>query len=436
MHALLVTYGTVGDLNPFIGLGTRLRERGHDVTLILSANLKPLADGHGLKVVPYGQEEHFQEVFADPSFWSNRQGFNILGKSLCDCMAAQYQAITDQSDLHDAVLLAHPLALGARIAHDKLGLPLVTVLLSPANILSAEKIPVVLGWPPGLNSLPLAFKRLLVWAGARMADRALGLSRVNAFRTVLGLDPLTQSLTRWWLSQQLVVGLFPDWFGMPQPDWPREIHLTSFPRSDPASDVSAEVRYFLAEGEPPILFTPGSRVSHGRAFFKAAVKACELMDRRGVLVTESRDQIPARLPSQVRHFDYVPFAEVLKHHAAIVHHGGIGTLAQAMAAGIPQLIVPMSFDQPDNAQRARQLGVGEWLSPSSLSARNLARKLGYLLNSDKIGRRCASVAQRLAGVDSMPAVCRLIERFEQDLSKDQGGPRISNRGPRSAVLSH
>jgi UDP:flavonoid glycosyltransferase YjiC (YdhE family) len=67
------------------------------------------------------------------------------------------------------------------------------------------------------------------------------------------------------------------------------------------------------------------------------------------------------LPNGVRHFDYVPLSKVLPRSTALIHHGGIGTMSQAIAAGIPQLIIPTSHDQPDNAVRVRRLGIGEFL---------------------------------------------------------------------------
>ena len=78
-----------------------------------------------------------------------------------------------------------------------------------------------------------------------------------------------------------------------------------------------------------------------------------------MFLTQYPEQLPARLPNGVRHFNYIPFSTVLPRAAAFVHHGGIGTTAQALAAGVPQLVVPLAHDQPDNAVRIRHLGVGD-----------------------------------------------------------------------------
>ena len=188
-------------------------------------------------------------------------------------------------------------------------------------------------------------------------------------------------LRDWWLSPQLVIGLFPDWFAPPQPDWPPQTLLSGFPLYDgaQATALPAAVTDFLRAGSPPIVFTPGSAMRHGKSFFRTAVDVCQLLERRGILLTQYREQLPAALPESVRCFGFLPMGQLLPHCAAIVHHGGIGTTAQGLAAGMPQLIMPMAFDQPDNAARAVRLGVARSIAPRAFRPRAAARLLAELL---------------------------------------------------------
>jgi UDP:flavonoid glycosyltransferase YjiC (YdhE family) len=133
-------------------------------------------------------------------------------------------------------------------------------------------------------------------------------------------------------------------------------------------------------------------MAHGRDFFHAALGACLAIKRRALFVTRYPDQLPAELPPTIRHFGYLPFSDVLPRCAAIVHHGGIGTTSQAFAAGIPQLIMPLAHDQPDNAQRVRKLGVGTFLWPDAFTAGNIARELERL---PALQSRCAGIALRV-----------------------------------------
>jgi rhamnosyltransferase subunit B len=136
---------------------------------------------------------------------------------------------------------------------------------------------------------------------------------------------------------------------------------------------------------------------------------CESTGRRGLLLTQFREQLPARLPAGVLHFDYLPFSTVLPRTAALVHHGGIGTTAQAISAGIPQLVVPFAHDQPDNAVRVQGLGVGDYLLPRAYTTKRVVQKLDYLMNRT-VKDTCRRFAS-LIGRDALQAAASLVEEL-------------------------
>jgi UDP:flavonoid glycosyltransferase YjiC (YdhE family) len=115
------------------------------------------------------------------------------------------------------------------------------------------------------------------------------------------------------------------------------------------------------------------------------------------------------LPAGVRHFEYVPFSELLPHAAALVHHGGIGTTSQALAAGVPQLITPFAFDQHDNAARLHRLGVGDSLEPKRFTASTAAEKLRSLLDARDVTSRCREVATKIEPGRGLEKACDVIE---------------------------
>ncbi len=92
------------------------------------------------------------------------------------------------------------------------------------------------------------------------------------------------------------------------------------------------------------MFTAGSAMTQGADFFRVSAEVCRRSHWSGILLTQFPEQLPATLPEGVCHFDYVPFSQVLPRAAAFVHHGGIGTVAQALAAGVRQLVVPLAHD--------------------------------------------------------------------------------------------
>ena len=117
----------------------------------------------------------------------------------------------------------------------------------------------------------------------------------------------------------------------------------------------------------------------------------------------------AFLPDGIRHFEYVPFSQVFPRAAAVVHHGGIGTTAQALAAAVPQLIMHMAHDQPDNAAHVMRLGVGRPISPKAFRAPTVAKLLDELIHSPEVAKRCRSVAALFDGADPLGETCRTIE---------------------------
>ena len=293
------------------------------------------------------------------------------------------------------LLVAHPLAFGARIVHEAVGLPLVTLHLQPTGFVSEHETAVPHVWLRSIDRWPPLVKRLLVAAGDRLSDHALA-PPVNDLRAEFGLPPVRNIVREWWHSPRRVIGLFPDWYAAVQPDWPSQTRLTGFPLYDAgdATPLPRELETWLDAGAPPAVFVAGTANRQAARFFQAGADACRRLGRRGLLLSRFTGQIPDPLPPGVRHAEYAPFGSLLPRAAAIVHHGGIGTAAQALRAGCPQLVMPMAFDQPDNAVRLERLGVGRYLRPSRFTGLAAARELDALLGSDDTARACRAVAGR------------------------------------------
>ena len=172
-----------------------------------------------------------------------------------------------------------------------------------------------------------------------------------------------------------------------------------------------ELETFLSAGSAPIIFTAGTAMKHANQFFLDCIEACQLLGQRGILLTQHPEQLPAELPQGIQHFAYLPFSKVLPRALALVHHGGIGTTAQAIAAGIPQVIRPMAHDQPDTAARVEKLGIGASLSPKKFNAASLAEKLNTLITSQAVLDRCKFYAERINPDQSLNDTCTIIEDF-------------------------
>ena len=401
-------------MHPFVAIALGLRDRGHLVSLATNPYFAPLLDRLGLPLLPIGTPEQFDEATAHPALWRPFRAFGVLATIIRYSTPMLYEIVKEEAAKGDIAVVAHPLAFGARVAHETLGVPLVTLHLAPSSIWSLRKPPVPSRWIGSIDAWPRPARRLILGLGDRLADRVLAPS-LNRFRADVGLAPARHVASRWWHSPQCAIGLFPNWFAAPQPDWPSQLSLTGFPLYDEqgVSQVPPDLEDFLAEaeaaGDLPIVFAPGSSNRQATRFFAAAAGACQRLGRRGVLLTRYDGQLPSRLPREVRHVKYAPFSAVFPRAAAVVHHGGIGTAAQALAAGRPQLVMPMTFDQPDNAERLVTLGVARTLAPPSFSGTNVARQLSALLEDDAVGRRCTEIARRFDSDETIPRTCDLIE---------------------------
>jgi len=259
-----------------------------------------------------------------------------------------------------------------------------------------------------------ALFRLIDWVAIdRLLQRPL-----NDFRSTLGLPPVARLLRRWIHSPACVIGFFPDWFAPPQADWPPNVHLVGFPLWDGGADgastesrLSSEARDFLDAGEPPVIVTPGSAAATMQDYFVESIAAIRGLGLRGMLITNFPAQLPASLPPGFEAFGYTPFSEVLPRAALLVYHGGIGTLAQAVKAGVPQLVVPSAHDQFDNGWRIARLGLGRSLPRTRYRARRAAAEIGAILSDRAVARRARDMSGRVDSADALRQACELIERL-------------------------
>jgi rhamnosyltransferase subunit B len=417
VRVMLIPIGSTGDVYPLVGLGVALRERGNEVEVIANSYFRPAIERAGLPFVELGTDEDMRRGLEDPDLWDRRKGFLVLGRTILPLMRPLYEIIARRYVPGETVVVASSLALSARLAQEKLGAPLVTVHLQPTAFRSAYETPALLPWVFSHHRLRLPWKRFLDWLIDVLLLDPVFAGEINALRGELGLPPVRRALFQWWHSPQRVLGLFPEWFAPPQPDWPPQARLTGFPLYDDQQEMPGDGADFLDGGPPPIVFTPGSAMRHAKAFFAESVAACGLLGRRGLLLTRFREQAPDHLPATVRHFDYLPFSRVLPRAAGLVSHGGIGTVAQALAAGVPQLVMPMAFDQFPNAARLESLGVARSLRPKAYRAPAVARALGDLLSSPEVAKQCKAIAARFQGGNPLEVACLAIDELAQETAR-------------------
>ena len=331
---------------PFLAVAERLRARGHNCIIASNAGYAPLvqATGFPFAVIWQRSQQSLDDVIRhDPV----RAWDAVREQMLLPAIEPTLQFITEFTRREPSMVLASWSAFGAGRARAQLGVKLATAWLSP---------------------YPLTAHR--GEAGPSDAD----------------------------------IAFFPDWFA----PVPAPVRQAGFPLFEdglvPA--LPADLEAFLAAGPPPVILTPGSFMRQARGFFEAGLKACAALDQRAVLLTPYADQVPA-LPAWARHFPYVALQRLAPRAAALIHHGGIGTAAQGLRAGMPQLLAPLFFDQFDNAARLETLGVGRRLADAQDGEEMTAALAGML--APEIREHSRSLRAHFDEKDAITTVCDTVE---------------------------
>jgi rhamnosyltransferase subunit B len=243
---------------------------------------------------------------------------------------------------------------------------------------------------------------------ARMEQAPFVLGRINPFRARWGLPPLKRfsEINRPVLHR---LCFFPDWFGLPQPDWPGPLDLLGFPLPGSAAQLPAELAAFIAREGKPLVFTPGTGVVDVERFFADARRCCARSSRPGVFLSPHYRGAPSGPGERIYHADFVDLQPLLAQTALLVHHGGIGTTARALEAGIPQVIRAEAYDQPDNGDRITALGAGSFFEPGCYDFERLVQVVDALLQSADVRRRLDALSQQIAGTDAIAAAADRVE---------------------------
>lgn len=414
MRVVLNTFGSFGDIHPYMAIAMELQRRDHTPVIATMEIYREKIEGVGLEFFsvrpnipqPKEQDPELIEKIMEP-----KTGPRYLMEGLV------YPAVRDSyADLTEAVagadlLVTHPAAPAGPLVGRKTGMPWVSTVLAPFSFISAYDPPVPPYWQ---------WTRKLSVLGPEVMGFLLNLSKsqykakaVTKFRDELGLPNVGNPMFEGQHSPLRVLALFSQLFAQPQPDWPRQTAVTGFCFYDGHHEVEIppELIRFLDSGAPPIVFTLGSSaVWVARDFFNESIEAARSIGRRAVLLIGDERNLPRSLPQGVIAVDYVPYQSLLQRACAVVHHGGVGTTSQALLAGVPALIVPFAFDQSDNAEHAFRMGTSRTLYRKNYRATRVAVELEELLRQPLYSRRALEISQKLKRENGPARAADLIEQ--------------------------
>jgi len=423
---VLTTFGSLGDLHPFLAVGLELKRRGHQPVIATHGLYRDRVEAMKLEFAPV--RPHHEDWADTPELMreamdSRRGSEVVLQKMVLPYLRQSYDDLYLASR-GSQVIVYHTLAFTAPLVAAKLGLPRVSTTLQPLAMFSAHDPPYMpampmLGAVRGVG--PLLWRPL--WSLARVRTRRW-FRKLDEIRESVDLppDPRHPMFDGW--SPDLHLVLFSRELGAPQPDWPKNFAQVGFPIHDRGVEgegMPLALDVFLRQGEPPIVFTLGSSaVFAADSFFTAAAEAARKLNRRAVLLTgeEGLNEVPgvplaahSAIGDRVVRAPYAPHSELLPRGMATVHQGGVGTTAQALRAGRPMLVVPFSHDQPDNARRCVRLGVARMLDRNRVNAGTLAAELEQLLADKQAAKVAKEVGQRMKKESGAAGAAVEIERL-------------------------
>ena len=415
---VLTTFGSYGDIHPYMAIATELRSRGHHPVIATSElyREKMLTGGFDFVPVrphippPQEQDAVMMEKVMHPKSGS---GY-ILNEMLFPFVREGYEDLLRAVEGAD-LLLTHPISFAGPLVAQKTGMPWVSSVLAPVSFFSAYDPPVPPFWP-WMRHVQVLGPRFVA-AFFKQIKKLYQNKGYEKFREELGLPDRGNPVFEGQHSPTLILALFSALFAQPQPDWPPQARVTGFAFYDGRNELAMppELTKFLDDGAPPIVFTLGSSaVWVARDFYRESIAAARLLGHRAVLlIGDERNQLEESLPSEIIAVNYAPFEVLLARACAMVHHGGVGTTSQGLRAGIPTLIVPFAFDQPDNAAHAARLGGSRTLPRPQYRSACVAKELDILLTKPEHTSKAREAGKRLRRENGAAVASDLIEQVLQ-----------------------
>ncbi|ORB11014.1 glycosyltransferase [Mycobacterium noviomagense] len=415
MKFVLASYGMRGDVEPSVAVGRELLRRGHDVRMAVSPNLVGFAESVGLSAVAYGLDTQ-AIVEAQRSFWTrffrspwqtrdlirlSRETRELATQCWAD-MTKTLISLADGADLLSTGLIYELPAVNVAEYYD---IPLAALHFFPVRA-NGQLLPFL---PSPLTRSVMTTNDWVQWRVAKKLEdtqrRELGLPKATG--------PSSQRFTeRGWLEIQAYdevcfPGLAAEWA-----KWDGRRPFVGALTMDLPTDADEEVASWIAAGTPPICFGFGSMPVQSPTDMLAMISdACAQLGHRALVCAGGTDFSRVPLPEHVKVVGVVNYAATFPGCRAVVHHGGAGTTAAALRAGVPQLILSTLPDQPLWAAQIKRLKVGSGRRFSTTTEKSLVADLRAILAPQYVTRAREIATRMTKPAESVAAAADLVENF-------------------------
>jgi sterol 3beta-glucosyltransferase len=419
MRIAVIASGSRGDVEPYIALGKGLQEAGHVVRLVTHQNYEALVRSHGVEFWP--MKGDVQDVAQSAAMRDLLNKGNLLailslmGKEAQRAAVAMAQGGLDACRGMDVVLAGIGGLFVALALAEKLDLAMVQafyVPFTPTHAYPSALVPPFPAWAGAvLNRPSYHAMRQMMWQMFRSADRV-------ARKQVLDLPaaPFWGPYRSERLSSSPILYGYSPAVLPPPDDWDGNTHVTGYWFLDPANDWSPPPALldFLQAGPPPVYVGFGSMSTRNpEESANLAVEALARTRQRGILLSGWGGMRSNRLPETVCALDSAPFSWLFPRVAAVVHHGGAGTTAAGLRAGVPSVVVPFFADQPFWGRRVAALGVGPQPIPhKQLTVERLTQAINQAVSDQAMRQRAADLGSMIRAEDGVASAVAAIEQLE------------------------
>lgn len=409
---VLTTFGSAGDLNPFLATALGLRARGHEVIFAVEENFHPTVREAGFEVRHLtGDAATALAPYAKQMFGSSNPLVSV--KALLDHYilptlpqkVKELRAACDDADL----LVSSASHIAGSIVADLSGIPWASLVLSPSVLPSAyiENLPIPFALPPHLQRLTTR----LSWSIGSLLFRRIADAPINRLRASFGLPPRHNQFWLGGLSSRLICLACSPIFQPPAPDWPTSVRVTGFAFWDtPSSWHPASALQAFLEGDTPIIAITAGSVANSFAssfaqFYRTSISAIRAVGARALIIGATPDHLTSPHESDVLTIPFAPYSHIFPRCAAAIHHGGIGTAAQCLRYGVPSLVVPWGLDQFYTGGRLIHLDAGSMLLNRRYTVERATHTLRTLLDEPRYRQSTQSLAAKLSREDGVTTLC-------------------------------
>jgi|GEM_PF-2808648 len=428
---LMVGFGSLGDIYPLIALADRLK-RNRKVTFLANEYFRHHIDAAGINYFPIGSIEDQLAaketgLVSGETVEGRRLRYeNVIGKSY----KITYDYIAGRiSEGVQLLVITHGNLSPAVMACEAFNIPTIFTHYAPSQIMHnfedaifCESFYSDHEWWVRYVKIPLQIIKMKF--GFEVQDQ------FNVHRKNLGLPPVLSHWENWRqkfnfkknkvtqssMRVPIQIVMTPRWFCEPMDKSIEDFQFAGFPFvKESIGEQEMLIDSFINANGKPIVFTPGTAVEDVQAFVNEIIPICRKLGSPGIFCSkhgkEAFDQLQKVDDVPLLYIEHAKFSHLLPKSRCLIHHGGIGTIAQAIRAGIPQIVRPRMYDQPSNSVRVMMFGLGGSIFPDLFHADSVANILLHIENNPKNQELLAYYSELVSNEDGVGNCCKIIEQL-------------------------